>query len=251
MQFISPICRDKLTINDFDFLCDVLVSKKHHNNFMLKLLEDPQARDTILDNQKIFRAISEWNKSVAISCHLYFYVLVRNTLLKKSIDDRILSDYIAMLLAESIQTYKVYPSESGAAQPIKYIVDLMNNMENSNATQQFYQKADIGNYSLYLTGIFPSFIEKRESSKAAPGIAYYETMGKANFNSLSEHSLAEQHQVDAIYGKLGEGFAEIRLALNEITYNYLHLHKTTEWDRVQTLLSDIEAIDENEDFDEL
>jgi len=248
MQFISPICRDKFTINDFEFICEVLVSKRHHNNFMLKLLEDQEARDSILDNIGIFRAISEWNKSITISCYLYFYVLVRNTLLKRSIDDRILSDYIAMLLAESLKSYKMDENNNEPNKPIMYLVDLLKNLEQSNPTQQFYIKADIGNYSLYLTGVFPNFLEHRSVSKAAPGIEYYESMGRINFNSIGNHDLAEKYNVENIYLQLGDSFQEIRMALNEMTSSYMHLHQSSEWDKVQNLLIDIDTFDEEEPF---
>jgi len=248
MQFISPICRDKFTINDFDFICEVLVSKRHQNNFMLKLVEDRDARDTILDNNRIFKAISEWNKSLAISCYLYFYVLVRNTLLKKGIDDRILSDYIAMLLAESLRSFKVAENNDNPDKPIMYMVDLMKELEQADPTQQFYKKANIGNYALYLTGVFSNFLEHRNKTKAAPGIEYYESMGKINFNSIGNHDLAEKHNVEKIYYQLGDLFQEIRIALNEMTFNYLHLHQSTEWKKVENLIRDINAIDNGESF---
>jgi len=248
MQFISPICRDKFTINDFEFICKVLVSKRHQNHFMLKLLEDREVRDTILDNIRIFQAISEWNKSISISCYLYFYVLVRNALLKKSIDDRILSDYIAMLLAESLRSFKIGSKNNDANEPIMYLVDLIKDLEQADSIQQFYKKADIGNYSLYLTGVFHNFLKNRSETKAAPGIEYYESMGKINFNSIGNHNLAEKHNLEKIYFQLGDLFQEIRLALNEMTFNYLHLHQTSDWEKVQKLLKDIDSIDEGDFF---
>jgi len=102
--------------------------------------------------------------------------------------------------------------------------------------------ADIGNHSLFLTGIFREYILARESRKGAPGVGYYEEMGKANFELASKSPMAGELELDTVYDDLSTLFRDIRVALNTMTREYQYLHEAEEWKKVERLLRDVDAV---------
>jgi hypothetical protein len=53
-------------------------------------------------------------------------------------------------------------------------------------------------------------------TKGAPGLGYYEGLGRMNFRAASDHRLAREYDLDGIFSLLAERFQETRLALNDV-----------------------------------
>jgi hypothetical protein len=71
--------------------------------------------------------------------------------------------------------------------------------------------------------VFPDRIRFRTERKGAPGLHYYEGVGRANFRAASDHYLARKYELDAIFDTLAERFQETRLALNDLREHLLSL----------------------------
>src|SRR5262249_13785773 len=100
MKVIQPNCRIQFTAEDIDFILTVLGGKTGPSGCLVKLLTDPETRDLILDDEKLFHALLEHRGCLRVSNHFYFYILVRNVLRKAHIDDRAVADYVAEILTE-------------------------------------------------------------------------------------------------------------------------------------------------------
>ena len=96
---IQPNCRARFTAQDFEFVVRILARDSRQKVSLVELLTDPETRDQILDHECLYRAILENTGNLAISPHFYFYILSRLVLRRSGIDDRVLSDYVAALLA--------------------------------------------------------------------------------------------------------------------------------------------------------
>src|SRR5437879_7225594 len=81
---------------------------------------------------------------------------------------------------------------------------------------RFYIRAHIGNYSLFLSGIFPDRIRFRAELRGAPDLRYYEELGRSNYRVASDHRLARKYDLDGIFNTLAERFQTTRLALNDL-----------------------------------
>ena len=88
--------------------------------------------------------------------------------------------------------------------------------------QSFFLRAHIGNYTLFITGVFHDRVESR-SRRGAPDMEYFENMGATNFAIAAEHSMAREHSLTPIFRELGERFHDIRLALNDTAERHMHL----------------------------
>ena len=75
----------------------------------------------------------------------------------------------------------------------------------------------LGNYALWLSGVFPDFIERRHWRRGGPDMAYYEEMGAKGFQLAADHRLAEQNGLAPLYHTAAERFGLLRTALNTVS----------------------------------
>ncbi len=223
MNMIKPNCRIQFTPEDIDFLISVLSKESDSSKHIHELLTDPDSIDILFDDERIVQAVLCRADNLKISPRFYFYVLIRHVLRKVNIDDREIADYLAELLSQYTNVNRSQQIMGTNNLKIEYIVDIMAAMEKVDANMQFYLQTFIGNYSLFLSGIFSDHIIHRNNYKAAPKIEYYEKLGESNYKLASSNLLASKHGIDNILFKLSSCFHNIRLALNDLSQRLLFL----------------------------
>jgi hypothetical protein len=77
--------------------------------------------------------------------------------------------------------------------------------------------AHLGNFALWLSGLFPDYIAARQLRKGGPDLSYYGTLGRRGFALASDHVLADHYGLDGIFRSAAGRFDHIRLALNELS----------------------------------
>jgi hypothetical protein len=219
-------CRTQFTSSDFQFLVETLARKSKDNLSLESLLADPTSLDELLDSDALLDAILTRRDCLPISPHLYFYVIARRVLRNAGIQDRAVADYLGAMLTDFSETSRTQTLATRPGQQFAYISDLLAVISEASAEETFVVRAHIGNYTLFLTGVFPQHIEQRARYKGAPDIEFYEGVGSANFRLLSDHSLARKRHLDEVFGCLAEQFREIRRSLNDAADRLLHLDAT-------------------------
>ena len=214
---IRPNCRLQFTASDMDFIISVLGARKDSSEHLRKLFADPESLDAILDDKRLLQQILDHPNCLKISPRLYFYILVRHVLKKSGIDDTKIADYTAELLTEYARSDRSKRPIATDGQPVKYFTDVMAAMENADERMCFFIQLFVGNYSLFLSGIFPDYLRHRTQYKAAPRIEYYERLGSSNYRSASNHLLARKYNLADILVRLSECFHNVRLALNDLS----------------------------------
>ena len=223
MNVIQPNCRVQFTAEDIEFIISVLGTRTRSAESLVRLLADEEARDLILDDESLFRALIEQRGCLRVSTHFYFYVLVRQVFKRSGIEDRVIADYVAEMLAEYSQVENTRCHVGGKPGPMDYFIDMLAALQTADDRTGFYIRTHIGNQSLFLSGIFPERIRYRSEYKGAPDLKYYEDMGRTNFRAASDHRLAHRYDLAAIFGTLAERFRATRLALNELTDRLLSI----------------------------
>jgi hypothetical protein len=221
MHVIQPNCRNHLTAGDIDFLVSALADTRHESAFLTSLLSDDAARDQILDNPELIKAIQDSDVLLKISSCLYFYLLVRHSLLKGGIESRQLADYVAEMLAEFSDYHRAVTPLQDSVKPYEYLVDLVESAASPNREVAFAVNCHLGNYTLFLSGLFPDRIVARQKTKAAPGIDYFEKMGRTGFHAASKLHMAAEFDLEKLLEELSVEFHAVRLALNAMTQRYL------------------------------
>ena len=221
MNLVRPMCRNKLSVEDFSFIQTVLSQSNQEGVALQSLLLDPDILESILDQKDLFEAVQDKTRTLKISSHLYFYILVRHTLLNANLDDKNLADYVASLLVDFAREdtqKKLFPNLHA---PMRYLVDIVTQIEKSDYYHRFFLYAHLGNQTLFLSGLFPNHIRFRENRKAAPGINYYESMGRSHFKAARNHPLAKEFAMQELYDDLYHTFHDTRKALNGLSEGLL------------------------------
>ena len=217
MKVIKPNCRVQFSAPDIEFILAVLGRKLGTTDTLIQLLADETTRDLILDDEALYRALLEQVGCLQVTSHFYFYVLVRQVFLRAGINDRPVADYVAEVLAEFARSERSRCLLPGQAQGLDYFFELMAALQTADEHTGFQLRAHIGNYSLFLSGVFPERIRVRAERRGFPDLRYYIALGQAHFRAASDHRLAHRYQLAGIFDTLSERFDTTRRALNDIS----------------------------------
>jgi hypothetical protein len=219
---ITANCRDRLTAEDFDFVVETLAKSEKESVSLVKLLTDSDTRDVVLDHPRLFQTLLEHGAPLSISPQLYFYLLTRHVLKETGLEDRALTDYVASVLERFSNHARMQSPANGATGPIQYVSDMLVALKQASPTQSFLIRAHIGNYSLFITGIFLESIESR-AQRGAPDLAFYEDMGRSSYRAAASHQVARTAALSEVLAQLADAFREVRGALNRLSDTLLHL----------------------------
>ena len=190
---------------------------------LIELLGDAEARDSVLDNPRLVNAILSNAGHLCISSHFYFYVLVRHMFKRSGIEDRVVADYVAEVLAEYSRIENTRCVVRARPEPLDCFFEMLTALQTADDHTRFYIRTHVGNHSLFLSGVFPERIRYRAEHKGAPDLKYYEELGRANYRVAGDHRLARKYDLAAVFNTLAERFKATRLALNELTDRLLSL----------------------------
>lgn len=224
MKVIRANCRYQFTPADYEFIAAVLPSGPLPDpRRLLRLLEEGDSFDRILDDPRLFRAVLDLKGCLTVSLHFYFYVLVRHVLLREDIRDRDVADYVAELLSEFAAQQRWRRPHPDEPHPMEYLHEMIAVLDRSEGEKRFEMQAHIGNYALFLAGLFPGHLARRMERRGAPGVGFYEEMGSAHFRLAGAHDLARRMELEAVFNTLGDAFHLTRVALNHLGENLLVL----------------------------
>jgi hypothetical protein len=219
---IQANCRARFTAADFQFIVRALARSSIDSVSLVDLLSDAETRDLVLDSPRLVEAILGNAGHLAISSAFYFYVLARHVLQRAGINDRKLCDYVASLLETFSRANGLQSPHSSEARGRQYISDMLIALTRATAEQSFLLRAHVGNYSLFVTGIFHENTQHR-SRRGAPDLAFYEQVGRTNYQLVASHSTARRCELNEVFEELADRFHEVRLALNHLSDELLNL----------------------------
>lgn len=192
--------------------------------------------DSILDDPRTLNALMAGPEFSSATPHLLFYVLVRHALLEDDLRDRRIADYLtALLLTYGRAGGSAYTIDDSLAE-FRYLVDIVGEGDRATGHRAFLLRAHLGEFALWLSGLFPDHITARGQRRAAPGLEYYEELGAAGFRMAARFVDAERHGLDGVYTLCAESFPALRVALNRIADRHLF---PARGDRIERLLRQI------------
>jgi hypothetical protein len=192
--------------------------------------------DSLLDDPRTLNAVLTAEHNAP--SRLVFYLLVRHALLETGIDDRVLADYITAVLIEFGREDRAYRIDPGEPDRFFYLVDLVAAADTPDGRRQFLLRAHLGNFALWLSGIFPDFVTARVHRRGAPGLGYFEEMGATGYRLAAETPTATDHGLDGLYRLAADTFPELRVALNRVSDRYMFPGSGGAVDRLLRQISD-------------
>jgi hypothetical protein len=151
------------------------------------------------------------------SASLLFYVLVRHSFLDVGVDDPTVADYFAAVLREFGIRNRATRVAEVDDQEHHYLVDILADLAAATGERQFKVSVHLGNYALWLSGVFPERIAAQRLRRGGPDVSYYESMGGRGYAEASEHRLAERIGLDDVLRTAAERVHEVRVALNQVS----------------------------------
>src|SRR4026207_361872 len=219
---IRANCRERFTAADFDFVVRTLAHSGSDHVSLIELLGNADTRDSVLDSPRLVDAILCNAGQLCISSQFYFYVLARHVLRDVGITDRKLCDYVASLLEPFSRANSVNAPHAAEDDGRQDVSDMLIALTRATPEQAFLLRAHVGNYSLFLTGIFHENTQHR-SLRGAPDLAFYEQVGRTNYQLVASHATARRCELNDVYGELADRFREVRLALNRLSDQLINL----------------------------
>ena len=217
---ILPTLRASFGRQDANHLVDLLARDDNSLRQQASERLDGEGLDSLLDDPRTLNAILT-DPAAAARTEVVFYVLVRQTLLEAGIQDRSAADYVATLLLHFGTGDRAYRVSEGAQERYGYLVDMVHRLGEADAREAFLLRSHLGNFSLWLAGLFPDYLEARVQRKGAPSVRYYEEMGATGYRMAAESRHAASLGVDGVLRGVGRQFHGLRTALNRLSDRYL------------------------------
>ena len=213
--------RDRFTGADFNFLTEVLAGGRKRV-CMAKLWDDPDALREMLDLKEVLRGMLDSPSALSVSPDFYFYVLVRHAFMQADIRCPDIADYVARVLAKRIGVHADDPLQD-IARGYTHASDFLAIISTAQGKMKFHLQVAAGNQFMVLTGLFPTFISKRNECCGAPDLEFYESFARRAFQGAADSPHARGNGPRQLMGALAEVMPEARRSLNRVAEEFVFL----------------------------
>lgn len=184
---------------------------------------DPEDRlrddgiDAVLDDPRLLRALLSTRLGSRASEPLFLYVVARHAMLQSGEDEVMLADYAASILLHFGLHDRANRIADADDETYDTVAALAGEVEGPDTRRTFLVRAHLGNYALWIAGLFPDYIEHRRWRRGGPPLDYYDEMGQRGFQLAAQHRLAGEHGLQPLFALAAERFGVMRSALNRVS----------------------------------
>ncbi|HEY4217498.1 MAG TPA: hypothetical protein VGM67_10200 [Gemmatimonadaceae bacterium] len=209
--------RHRLTRDDAQLAARILARDSGDELSQLESRIADEGIDAVVDDPRLPAALLRHPRGAHASFALFAYVMVRHALRQAGEHDRALADYVSAIVIEfgiRDRAHRIGPSDD---QMYDALAQLFGDVDDPDARRSFLVRTHLGNYALWLSGIFPDYIEQRHWRRGGPDLEYYEEMGRRGFQLAADHRLAGEHGLVSLYATAAVRFGVLRTALNTVS----------------------------------
>lgn len=180
-----------------------------------------QGIDAVLDDPRLPAALMRAGQGSCASLPLFLYVMVRHALRRVGEEDRRLADYVAAILMHFGVRDNARRISAADDQVYDSLAALLADVDDPDGRRSFLVRTHLGNYALWLSGLFPDYIEHRRWRRGGPDLDYYEEMGRRGYQLAAGHRLADDHGLTMLFTTAADRFGLLRSALNDVSDSLL------------------------------
>lgn len=173
--------------------------------------------DPLLDDPSLLNGLLETPRGAHASLPLFAYVVVRQALLRSGERERVLADYAASILLHFGLRDRANRVADTDDDTFDTLAGLLEAAEGPDPRRAFLVQAHLGNYALWMSGLFPDRIERRRFRRGGPDLGYFEQLGRRGFALAANHRLANEHGLAPLFAHVAERFPVLRVALNRLS----------------------------------
>lgn len=175
------------------------------------LLDDPRTLELLLERQGV----------EVLPPRLVLYILLRHALLRSGIESRVVTDYVTALVFEFGFGDRAHRIAEHDRREYGYLVDILEELGSADGRRAFLLRVHLGNFALWLSGLFPDYIVSRVHRKGGPGLDYYDEMGETGYRMAAHDPHARRESLDGLYRTTAEMFGALRRSLNDFSDRHL------------------------------
>lgn len=183
--------------------------------------------DAVLDDPRLLAALLHHAPGAHASLRLFTYVVVRHACLASGETDRTLADYTASILLHFGLRDRARRIATTDDDLFDTLAELSAVMDSGDPRRAFLARQHLGNYALWLSGVFPDYVEARRWRRGGPDLGYYEEMGQRGYAAAARHRLASEHGLDGLLSRTADRFPVLRRALNRVSDTVIFPHHHT------------------------
>ena len=213
---ILPTIRASLSRGDTQQLVGLLGQSDPELAEAARLRLDENGIGSLLDDPRVRNALLT-DTDVNVPPEVIFYVLVRQALLEGGIDDETTSDYVASMLVSFGRAGRAYRISGGDDSEFHYLTDMVSELQSADGRRRFLLRVHMGDFALWMSGLFPDYLEERTRRKGAPPISYFEELGATGYRGASESLEAGELGMETVLRDVANQFSAVRTALNRIS----------------------------------
>ncbi len=169
--------------------------------------------NAVLDDPRLPTALMREPLAALASLRLLTYVMVRTALCRLGEDDHVIGDYVAAILLAFGPRGRAERCSDTDDEIYDTLAAMLRDAESADPRRSFLVRAHLGNYALWLSGLFADHIEHRRWRRGGPQLEYYEEMGRRGFAMAAEHPTAHEQGMTDLYAAVAERFVTLRVAL--------------------------------------
>jgi hypothetical protein len=183
--------------------------------------------NALLDDERLVPAMMESRAGMHTSLPLFFCAVVRRAFAKDEATDRALADYVAEILVSFASRGRAERVAESDDQTYDTLAGLVADVHDPDARRSFLVRQHLGNYALWLSGLFPDRIETRRWRRGGPSIDYYDELGQRGFQLAAEHRLAKETGIKPLMEHAAARFVQLRVALNRVSDTLMFPHRSS------------------------
>ena len=131
-------------------------------------------------------------------------------------------NYIANLMALFVNKHRLYRIDSADAEAYEYLVDMIAHAAEADRRRRFLVHAHVGNYSLFMTGVFGAYLEERfKNGRRTVNGDYYADLGSASYSQASALPPAQEFDLTEVFVRLALTFDTYRRAMATVAADYM------------------------------
>lgn len=234
---ILPNLRQRLTDDDRDVVLTALARGERGRRRRLAQTAAVRGLDALLDEPELASLLENAPGYAQPSATLFLYVVVRHVLLRAGIDNPRIADYLGALVYEFALRDRAWRIATHDDAHFHYLADIITEAQSSSGERGFLLSVHLGNFSLWLAGIFPDYVTARRTRRGGPDFPYYDALGARGFRLASDAQYAEQFDLAELYAQVSDTFGTLRVALNRLSDRAFFRHVSSP-DRLMRQVAD-------------
>lgn len=201
----------RVTVNDLQIIAKIIWNQELNNKELGQFAFESDAISKALDDDKLFKYI-KIKKVDKLSSLLYFYVMTRHYLLEAGITNKNISEYVSTLLLEFGDHDRSRKISKVDDDHYDYLYNILEDSKRYDGIRRFKLYQHLGNYSLWVAGMFPQHVLKHGRS-----LEYFDNMGRHGYTLASVHPMANQLKLNDVFDELANDFSGVRSGINLIS----------------------------------